>query len=144
MNSFTRADVQMLRSEIDLALAAVAAKYGLLISLGNCRFSTTEARFSKLTIAPQTVSTYNPTASIKLATNGTDPYGTLESREYLNLGYRFNLPKDGLGKTFRAGGRDFTIIGLKSSRYKYPVTAVGSQGGRYKFTAGQVRNGLVK
>lgn len=137
MNSFSKSDVQTLRREIDSALAVVAAKHGVNISLGNCRFSSTEARFAKLTVNPKSIATIVTAGSSSVA-------DTPEAREYQSLAYMFNLPKDGLGKTFTSMGKMFTIAGLKSSRRKYPVSAVSSTGRRFKFTAEQVRNGLVK
>ena len=139
MTSFTRANLAALRTDIDAALATVATKHGVLVSLGNCRFTEKEARFSKLIIAPKVLAT-----NTTLAKTGADPYGTLASREYLNLAYMFALPVDGLGKTFSYGGSKFKVIGLKASRRKYPVIGEGVQGGKYKFTAETVRAGLAQ
>ena len=138
MNSFTRANLSALRKDIDAALAVVSAKHDLIISLGNCRFTATEAKFAKLNILPKTL----PSQSV--STNSADPFNTLESREYLNLAYMFALPKDGLGRKFKViGGTVYTVIGLKASRHKYPVIGIGPAGGRYKFTAEQVKKGLI-
>jgi len=137
MNSFSRYDVQTLRRDIDAALVAVAAKHGVNISLGNCRFTLTEARFAKLIVHPKSIATIVTAGSSSVVDSP-------EAREYQSLAYMFNLPKDGLGKTFMSLGKMFTIAGLKSSRRKYPVSAVSSTGRRFKFTAEQVRNGLVK
>jgi len=137
MNSFTKTDVIQLRNEIDAALATVAQKHGLIISIGNGRFSPTECRFTKLTIIPKNQSAGLLNSPPALAT-------TLEGQEYLNLCYAVNLPKDGLGKKFFSMGKEFTIVGLRMSRRKYPVSATSVTGRRFKFTADQVRRGLVK
>lgn len=141
MNTFTRADVTLLRNELEAALATVAAKHDLIISLGNCRFGSDQARFSKLTILTRRSLMH----SVSVSSNALDPYNTLESRNYLQSAAMYGLPADGLGKQFRAtSGRIFTITGFKPSRRKYPVSGVGAQGGRYKFTLAQVKAGLVK
>ncbi len=140
MTNFTRPNVRALQSDLSAALAAVAQKHGINITMGNARFSESECRFSKIICqAKGTLAQAAPNLPVNSA---RDPYNTLESREYINLAHMHNLPTDGLGKTFVSMGRTFTIIGLKSSRRKYPVTAVGSQGGRYKFSATSVRNGM--
>jgi hypothetical protein len=144
MNSFNRTNLTVLRSELNAAIATVAAKHGLIISLGNCRFTNNEAHFTKLSMIPKTLpSSASIVAVPNCGTNNGDPYNTVESREYLNLAYLFNLPKNGLGRQFRMGTTQYTIIGLKSSRRKYPVIAIGPFGGRYKFSADTVRNGMV-
>jgi len=135
MNSFTRTNLAVLRNDLNTAIATVAAKHGLIISLGNCRFTNTEAHFTKLSMITKTLpnsAVVNPSAGFG---NGSDPYNTVESREYLHLAYMFNLPKNGLGCKFRAGTTTYTVIGLKASRRKYPVLGVGPAGGRYKFAA---------
>jgi hypothetical protein len=135
MNSFTRNDVATLRKDIDAALQQVALQHGIIISLGNCRFTPNEARFSKLTIIPKTTSN---TVSVTPALSDT-----IEGRQYIDLAYMFALPKDGLGKTFISNGRTFKITGLKANRRKYPVQGVSVTTGRaFKFTADQVRRGL--
>jgi hypothetical protein len=55
------------------------------------------------------------------------------------------LPADCIGRTFRSGrGTLYTITGINMRRRKYPVSATGPRGGRYKFTVAQVLSGLSK
>jgi hypothetical protein len=50
---------------------------------------------------------------------------------------------DGLevGDTFTVRRTTYTIVGFKASRWKYPVTAEGPRGGKWKFTLAQVKGG---
>lgn len=147
MHSFTHASVRALRAEIDAALKQVADKHGLIMGLGNARFSPTEMHFTKLSIVPKVTPTVNSlqTASTPSATsNGVDPYQTLEIRAFISLAFQFGLKKEWLGKQFLGnGGTRYTIVGLKPSYRKYPVIAVGPQGGRYKIPADTVRRGII-
>lgn len=156
MTSFDRNAAKTLRTELETALATVATKHGVNLSLGTIRFSpdnlrvrlTATPRFPKLT----TVSSFNlPTdfstgkpAITSPTKPGSDPYNTTESREYLQAALSLGLPANGLGRKFRSGsGRIFTVTGLNTRRWKMPVSGTGSQGGRYKFTAAQVLKGLI-
>ena len=144
MNSFTRSSIQMLRADIETALKAVGAKHNVIIGIaGNGRFTSDQVTFSKLTAAVKNPVVYsNVTPST--TTNNPDPYNTLESREYLNLGYLHSLKKEWLGKEFRTWqGTKYRIIGLKNSRRKYPVVGISARGTRYKFTVQQVKSGII-
>lgn len=138
MTSFTRSGLATLRADIDAALKAVGVKHNITLDLGSIRFSASEAR-CKLTMAPKSY-----TAAVMPAlSNGLDPYNTVESREYVNLAYTLALPKDGLGRKFTSMGATYTIIGLKTSRRKYPVIGISARGTRYKFAASSVKAGLI-
>jgi hypothetical protein len=148
MNSFTRTSISALRTDLENAIKQVADKHNLIIGfVGGARFSPTEVNFSKLRAipkAPPTLQTSwrNPVAG-NAVTKGTDPYDTLESREYTSLGYTFGLSKDWLGKKFRTATGVYTLIGLKASRPKYPVIGVSVRGTRYKFTVAGVKQGII-
>jgi hypothetical protein len=137
-----------LRADLDAAIKAVADKHNLIVSLGNARFSTTEVTFTKLKAIPK-IPTVVSTTSINrpnVANNlqhGNDPFNTLESREYLNLGYMHALPKEWLGKKFRTMNGVYTLVGLKGSRPKFPVIGVSARGTRYKFPIAAVKNGII-
>lgn len=147
MHSFTRTSIAALRTDINAALKVVADKHGLIIQLdGSARFSPNEVTFSSLKAIPNAPVTLQNTHlsgnSPNGVTNGTDPYNTLESREYLSLGYLHGLKKEWLGKTFFVRGTPYKIVGLKNSYRKYPVIGVGPQGGRYKFPSHTVIAGI--
>ena len=148
MHSFTRHAIQSLRTDLEAAIKQVADKHNLIIGLGNARFSAAEVTFTKLTAVPKipTQVTQNSITSSVAGNSiqqGMDPYNTLESREYLNLGYTYGLPKNWLGKTFRTTQGTYTLIGLKSSYKKYPVIGVSARGTRYKFAASSVKAGII-
>lgn len=128
MKNFDRTALKTLRLELDAALAVVAKKNGIVLSLGNISFSSGEFR-TKLT-------------------------GNVKSAPVLNLGgddadlVRLSaratvLPAQLLGRAFVSNGRRFTLTAVKKSRPKYPYSGIGPSGGRYKFTVDQVANGLV-
>jgi hypothetical protein len=142
MDYLNRDDVKTLRNEIDAALAIVSAKYGVTISLGNFHFNSSEARV-KLTVSTimnRPASTINTNVeSVEI----TKLLATKEGQDYAMFGPTVGLPDNSIGKMFTVQGREFQIVGLKLNRYKYPVTGVGSHGGRYKFTVKQVVDGLI-
>ena len=148
MNSFTRFSVQQLRDDITAALKAVADKHDLIIQFdGGARFSPTECNFSKIKAIPKAPPTLQQTFQSPISptatSRGVDPYNTLESREYINLGYLHGLKPEWLGRQFRTIQGTYTIVGLKSSYRKYPVIGISARGTRYKFPATSVKNGLI-
>ena len=54
------------------------------------------------------------------------------------------LPSDCFGKEFISGGTRYPITEINLRRRKYPVSATGPKGGRYKFTADTVKWGLER
>jgi hypothetical protein len=150
MNSFTRFSIGVLRTELETAIKAVADKHNLIIGFeGSARFNPTEVTFAKLKAipkAPPTLQTSFRDVSVagNAVTRGADPYDTLESKEYLSLGYMHGLKKEWLGKRFKSPqGSVYTIVGLKSSYRKFPVIGVSARGTRYKFTPSAVKNGVI-
>ena len=55
---------------------------------------------------------------------------------------KVGLPVDCLGKSVMVRGRQFTIVGVKTRRPKYPVQVMGVRGGRYKLSVADVTNAL--
>lgn len=149
MHSFTRTSISTLRSDLEAAIKQVADKHNLIIGFeGATRFSPTEVTFSKLRVVPNVpvAITQNSAQSPIVGSavqNGLDPYNTLESREYLNLGYTHGLAKHWLGKKFKTFQGVYTIIGLKDSYRKYPVIGVSARNTRYKFSPMQVKAGII-
>jgi hypothetical protein len=149
MHSFTRTSISTLQTDLAAAIKQVADKHNLIIGFqGSTRFSTTEVTFAKLTAVPK-VPTVVSTNSVNrpivgsAVQNGLDPYNTLESREYLNLGYTHGLRKEWLGKKFKTCQGVYTIIGLKDSYRKYPVIGISARNTRYKFAAGTVKANII-
>lgn len=57
---------------------------------------------------------------------------------------QIGLPRCVVNEAFVCGGTRYLVTGYRPSRYKYPVSATGPRGGRYKFTVQSVINGLVR
>jgi hypothetical protein len=149
LNSFTHYSVNTLRADLETAIKQVAAKHNLVIGFeGSARFSPAKVTFAKLTAVPNipTTITQNSISAPTIGPaiqQGIDPYNTLESREYLNLGYTLALPKHWLGKKFKTINGVYTLIGLKTSYRKYPVIGLSARGTRYKFSVSAVKNGVI-
>ncbi len=135
MTSLTRNDVSQLRIEIDAALAEIAKRHNLLISLGNCRFSATEARFSKVTVRTQELNVAPGTNVLSVS--------KLEEQDYLARYAAYGLPAGSLHRKFTLNGKVFEITGLKPSRKKYPVSGKSVSGRNLKFTASAVIRGYL-
>lgn len=146
MYSFTRISVQQLRSDLEAAIKTVADKHNLIIQFsGGARFNPAECNFSKLKAIPKNTPTLEQkeASSPTAISRGQDPYNTLESREFINIGYMYALPKDWIGKKFNSNGSLYTIVGLKSSYRKYPVIGLSARGTRYKFSPMTVKSGII-
>ena len=148
MNSFTHFSVKALRADLEAAIKQVAVKHNLVIGFeGAARFSPTELTFAKLTAVPNIPVAVTQTSASRpvgvAVQQGTDPYNTLESREYLNLGYTLALPKHWLGKKFKTPTGVYTLIGLKTSYRKYPIIGISARGTRYKFAVSTVKAGII-
>ncbi len=108
------------------ALQVVAEKHGLKLSAGKGRFDDEHCAL-KFEFA-HTVG------------NG-DSLKTTKDWETLVEGTKLEGKK--LGLKFRANGTTYTVTGVKLSRYVYPISGKGPQGGAYKFKLSQVENGII-
>ena len=90
IQQFNDSNVKQLRSEIESALRAIGAKYGLKVSgLGNIGYNLKTMHTGKLSFAVEASQT-----------------------NVLNAN-----PSDLLGKRFKAGSRTFTITGFSDGKY---------------------------
>ena len=111
--TFTRAKVKTIRTEIDKALAAVAAKHGVEFSLGTIRFSDTDLR-----------------GTLKCVSADKDAGRKMFERD----AFRVGVKKDAYGKTFTSNGKTFRITGINTRAKKYPICAeTVNRGDKYKF-----------
>lgn len=118
MTTITKPLLTTLRTEIDAALAELAAKHGVQIECGNASFTSTNATF-------------------KLAINTIGDGGEVVTKEAKDFG-RYaglvnNLKAEWLGESFTVRGETFKIIGYKPRSKKYPVLAENAKG-VYKFS----------
>lgn len=115
VTSFNRQNIRQINSEIESALASIAKKYGVELSVGNTRF--TSSNFStKIEVAT-------------IASNGTVmTKEALDFNRYRSLkGIQLNL-----GDSFQRNGKTYTVVGYKPRSHKYPVLASCSDGKTYK------------
>jgi hypothetical protein len=105
-----RATLKFLRAELDTAVAVVAQRHGIVLTIGNARFTPATATFK-----------------LNVATKTTD--GTVIDREredFIALADVYDLKPEWLDKTFQHGGLTYKIVGLKTRRRKNPVVATHS------------------
>lgn len=131
ISTFSRQNVKTLRSDLEIALAAVEKAHGINLELGNMRFSNSEVRVT-LTVNTKVASGLTQTAA---PTGGKIDFDAVVQSKV--------LPAALEGRKFRTGGSTFTLTGVKPNRWKYPFQGTGVRGGRYKFTKEQVQNGLI-
>jgi hypothetical protein len=126
MNKITtinRATCRNLATEAKAALEAVASRYGLAVTQGNSRFDS-------------------DSVTIKATFNVVGESGA--PKRFATDAAVLGLPPDCYGKVFVNRGTSYTITGIKLTRYKYPVSAKGPQGGQYKFPVDTVLRGLAE
>lgn len=119
INSLDRAAVRRINNDIELALKAVADRYGVQIKVGNSRFSNT-----------------NCTTKIDISTvNEGGTVMTKEATDFNRFAASFGITKK-LGDTFDFRYDRYEIVGLKPRSSKYPVLAKSlSSGKTFKFPA---------
>ena len=130
MSAIDRPTAENLTSEIEAAVDAIFARHGLV--RGRPSSTTYGAEYIvKVTAVPLQLD--------ETGINRADP----EAQLWVLLAKHFQLPLDGLGRTFVSQGQRFQITGLNDRRPKYPVSAKCLDNGKmYTFTAESVRNAL--
>jgi hypothetical protein len=116
-----------LRIDLDLALKAVGAKYGIDIKAGNARFLATSAEF-------------------KLNVNTISDGGVIVTKEADALKFyapHYGITDEMLKSTFKVGHQTFKLIGFYTRKPVKPFQAVEvSTGKQYILTQIQVKHGL--
>jgi hypothetical protein len=118
----TRNVVRNIASDVESALADIAAKYNVVIERGGASFTSD-----------------NATLKLKISTISAD--GVINSAEATDFNtYKtvYGVTKN-LGESFYHNGTKYTITGLKPRSKKYPVIATnGSRS--YKFPISTINN----
>ena len=128
MKEINRDNIRVLRPPLNVALQDVARDYGLSVSVGNATFTPTNVRFKiEFTVLGET---------------GQPIDQTVEN--FKMHAHIYGLSPDDLGKTFYCDGKPFTICGLKTRGWKYPIRAKNANGRVYKFSASYVKSCLDK
>ena len=118
-----RSACRVITDKAEAALKVLADELGMTLSRETSRYGT------------DTV-----TVKMTFKVTGANGVATADANNAVLLG----LPADVIGQTFRAGGTLYTVSGIVMRRRKYPVSATGPQGGRYKFETSRVLAGLTK
>lgn len=131
----TREMLRDIRIEGELALAAIAKKHGVVITLGRATFSQTEAKFA-MQVATTTAAV---TAAIA---DGVQPKDAKAAQDYTNLAGAYGMKAEWLGRAFKRSGRSFTVVGLLPNKRKNNVLIEGTGGGRYIMSPEEVIPGF--
>jgi len=123
MRTFDKASLRAILADMDAAVAGVAEKHGVKISVGRATYEP-----------------HNATVKVELSTIGEE--GEVHSREamdYQKHASLFGLDPNSLGAKFAMQGELFAITGLKPRSPKFPVLARRNRDGQMmKFTADTV------
>ena len=111
----TKTEFDTLRSEIETALASVAAKYGCVVEAGNIKYDDI------LT-----------TVSVQFKSQTADKSADQLNFETYCRNYGFD--KSHYGFAFTHQGKGYTFIGFKTSARKYPCVCECSDGKTVCFT----------
>lgn len=113
--------IQILRKDIDAALAAVGARHGLKITTGNCRYGSEYATF-KLDVATVTQE------------------GNVLNKEAVALKRYY---PSYVNREVDMGGTKYKVVEYHSRKQKYKFIVENATGHRYKLTENQLRTRLV-
>lgn len=128
---FDKTKLTILRADIDAALAAVAAKHGLTVQLGNCKYNDHNATYTSLTMTVASPDVdkfgFNPNSEEAKAYEHIRKYGDADTK---------SLPD--LGTTFMSNALQHKIVGWARRRSKRPVMTVTPDGRKWIFPVEQV------
>ena len=124
MKTFNGSNIEMIRRDMNEALAAVAARHDIKIDVGGMRYSSTTVSIKVEAVA--------------LGNSGADSH---EEAAFTANAYRVRgISAAYFGKSFRSQGEVFTINALKPANHKYPVIAKNSRGQSYKFPVSMIHS----
>lgn len=130
ITKFDKVNLKTVREDINSALAEVAKKHGIELEIGNISFDALSFRTTLK-------------ASVKDGTADSSLPGTAEMRtDFKRFASIFGLSESDLGKTFKQGRKEYTIVGMKPRKRTAPIIAT-TDGNMYAFPAEMVRSLLV-
>jgi len=116
ITTFNKANLQVLRTEIDNALKAVENQFGIKLHAGNASFSGNEVTFK---LKGNTIGE-GGTVITKEATNW-DRYKVFNGMNHLSVGDQITIQ-----------GKSYTLTGYNTRAKKAPVEFKDSRGNNYK------------
>ncbi len=129
VESLNNDSVKDIIAECQLALQAVADKFGLELKRKGCRYGQMDMP-----------------VPFTLQCTTTDKDGNTidkDGQEFKDWATIYGLDPSDLGKTFKSGTASYKIVGLKRRNRKYPIVAKNLRNGKtYKFPTSFVKAGL--
>jgi hypothetical protein len=119
MESITRQDANLLGREVEEALRQVAERHGLQLDIRGGTFDS---------------GSFKPRVEFKTAASDRDEFA-----RYATL---YGLNADDFGRSFRNGGREFTVAGISPRSPRRPILAKSADGRTWKFPADAVVRAL--
>ncbi len=119
--------IKAVQEDLRVGLQAIGDKHGVVLTLGNARYSDTNA-------------------TMKLELSKKDASGmaiTREAAAFLRDAAIYGLEPSDLGRTFTSNGRTFKITGSNPRSQKYPILAALPNEKQYKFHDTVVKRGLI-
>jgi hypothetical protein len=75
------------------------------------------------------------TFQVKITPGGEAALADKAKADFEEFAAMYGLKPEHFGATFRAGGREYKVAGLNPGRSRFPISAVRSDGKRFKFEA---------
>lgn len=120
VDKISRSDARMIEADIQAALKAVGAKYGITITNGAIRYN---AEMFKISVEGKVADRARRDAII---TSMTTPEAVKVDET-----------------KFVSHGKVFTVVDYKPNRPQYPFVGANERGTRYKFTRADVVNNII-
>ena len=116
----TKTEFEIFRSEIETALASVAAKYGCIVEAGNIKYDA-----------------INTTVSVSFKSQTSDKSADqLNFEEYCG---RYGFAPSDYGFTFSFKGKGYTFVSFRPSARKYTCICECTDGKEYGFEVDTIR-----
>lgn len=121
----TKDGARKLRAQLEVYCKEISEQLGMDVKLGNASYNANSITF-------------------KLELAEIDDSGEVLSKEVTRFKLQadlYHLKPEDLFKQFHANGRTYTVKGLDTRSYKYPILCYCEEDGKtYKFPGGQVRH----
>ena len=123
-----------IRADVDAVLAAIGKKHGVLLNMGNARFTGHSATM-KMEITEAGADTINPVAD-----GTTSARNVRAEADFKAMATLYGLKPEWLHTNVTLSGKTFEIIGLLPNKHKNVVLIQGTGGGQYIVDADKIIN----